>query len=133
MTMTSKDFLMTDDTGGVNDDQHHILGHLTTGFVPGVIDNITLSIPDTSSRSSGGRRHPSSVAFFLFSQKAGATSRDKTRRKFKPLLASSAGDAASQITSADRSLGTAELSELINLYRSLEPSRHVWFFRTAEA
>jgi hypothetical protein len=77
MTMTSKDFLMTDDTGGVNDDQHHILGHLTTGFVPGVIDNITLSIPDTSSRSSGGRRHPSSVAFFLFSQKAGATSRDK--------------------------------------------------------
>jgi hypothetical protein len=73
MTMTSKDFLMTDDTGGVNDDQHHILGHLTTGFVPGVIDNITLSIPDTSSRSSGGRRHPWFFFFFL----AGATSRDK--------------------------------------------------------
>jgi len=46
---------------------------------------------------------------------------------FKPLLASSAGDAASQITSADRSLGTAELSELINLYRSLEPSRQKMF------
>ena len=52
---------MTDDTGGVNDDQHHILGHLTTGFVPGVIDNITLSIPDTSR---AGRR--AVVVFFSF-------------------------------------------------------------------
>ena len=64
MTMTSKDFLMTDDTGGVNDDQHHILGHLTTGFVPGVIDNFTLSIPDTSSRTVVGRSSSFRGIFF---------------------------------------------------------------------
>ena len=111
---------MTEDARGVHDDQHHILGHLTTGFVPGVIDNITLSIPDTSSRTVVGRS--SSFRGIFFSRR-----RDAKRRMFKPLLASSAGDAASQITTADRSLGTAELSEPINLYRSLEPSRHVFF------
>lgn len=114
---------MTDDADGVHDDQHHILGHLTTGFVPGVIDNFTLSIPDTSSRTKNGRRTVIIVSRDFFF----ATSRRVERRMFKPLLASSAGDAASQITPADRSLGTAELSELINLYRSLEPSRHFFF------
>ena len=126
MTMTAKP--MTEDARGVHDDQHHILGHLTTGFVPGVIDNITLSIPDTSSRTVVGRSSSSFFRGIFFSRR-----RDARRRMFKPLLASSARDAASQITSADRSLGTAESSEPINLYRSLEPSRHVSFSRRPTA
>ena len=111
---------------GVNDDQYHILGHLSTSFAAGMMSQYVIYRRYFLGR---GER------LFVFSSfRLGAL---RLFRASRFLLSAPSGDqtfarlglfrgATSQNTPGDGRLGTAELSESINLYRSLEPLRHAY-------